>query len=59
MVKDLYKVKNKLENLSVTFWQGIQERRFEVVCELVPPDTLPRTERDKIKDKIIDERKLL
>jgi phenylacetate-CoA ligase len=56
---DVNKVKNKLENLSVTFWQGIQEGRFRVVCELVPPDTLPRTERDKIKDKIIDTRKLL
>lgn len=50
-------VKEKLEHLSVTFQQGVREGRFIVKCKLVPPDTLPRTARDKIKDKIIDERK--
>lgn len=51
--------KEKLENLSITFQKGINEGRFIVKVEIVPPNTIPRTERGKIKDKIIDERKFI
>lgn len=53
------KVKEKLENLSITFQKGIKEDRFIVKVDIVPPNTIPRTERGKIKDKIIDKRKFI
>jgi|GEM_PF-2456197 len=55
----LTQVKIKLENISVTFSQGIRENRFIVKVKLVAPDTLERTSRGKIKDRILDLREKL
>lgn len=50
------KVQKSLENLSITFRQGVNEGRFKVEVEILLPGTLERTPRGKIKNQIIDKR---
>ena len=52
----LVKAQAALENLSVTFQEGVKDSRFKVNIKLIAPGTLPRTDRGKISNRIVDKR---
>lgn len=51
------RLKNALENISITHKQGVNEGRFVVTVNLVEYTSLPKNNRGKLENQVIDLRK--